>query len=693
MKNTKKELRTNKLSYYLDNITRSRGAKALIWVSFFLLVYFISYFGILPTEYDLKVGDLASEDIYATKRIVDAKYTEDLRYQAQLKTANIYDYIPGAFDTAKTDIDNLFDTTSTLKVDQIDEKAAKGYNTNFSVNLTLEDYIFLIQMNLESAQSLRNIIIQGLSEEYSNEITADDLENSQNNITDYIDNSSLSTGQRDIGKKIALSLLKPNIMLNETATNKAKKEARDAVSDVVYEPGQTLVKKGDILTENQIRLLTESGAIREGLFSDLSLVTGLAAILFLIIFLFAFYLRTFYYYLFNDNKKMILILSQFVILLVVSQFLKDYSAFIIPVGFLSISLSIMFGHALSIQVNTFLVVLLFVGLQLNMDYSLFLILSSVIGVFATKNTPRRNGIYYAGSIVGLGNAGIILVLCVLRGNTSFAVVPDMAIGFVGGLLSSVLSDVCLRTWEYLFNILTPFRLEELTNPSNPCMNKIITEAPGTYHHSLLVSNMCEAAAKQIGANALLVRAGALYHDLGKTEKAQFFKENQTDTNNPHDGLSPNLSARIIKNHLNDGIYLARKYHVPSELLPFIETHHGTTKIAFFLYKAKEMGLSIGQDEYYYDGPKPSTKETALLLLADSAEAAVRSSNERNKEKIKEIVNKIFAQKINDGQLSESTLTLKDIETAKKAYLEVLYQIYHERIAYPEEAINKGENDK
>ena len=252
--------------------------------------------------------------------------------------------------------------------------------------------------------------------------------------------------------------------------------------------------------------------------------------------------------------------------------------------------------------------------------------------------------------------------------------------------------------EGTFNEVTTLKLLELSNPNHPLLKKLLMEAPGTYHHSMLVANLAEMASEEVGANSVIVRIGSYYHDVGKTERPYFFGENQMGGENPHTHMMPNLSAKIIISHVKDGISLAKKYNIPKVIQDIIAEHHGTTLVKYFYYTMKnnsENPDDIKEEDFRYPGPVPSSKEAGIIMLADSVEAAVRSIKQPNEDKIKEMINNIINDKLSCGQLNNCNLTIKDIEKIKKCFLTALNGIYHHRIEYPKEKIknlNDGNND-
>jgi putative nucleotidyltransferase with HDIG domain len=243
--------------------------------------------------------------------------------------------------------------------------------------------------------------------------------------------------------------------------------------------------------------------------------------------------------------------------------------------------------------------------------------------------------------------------------------------------------------EHLFNEITIMRLLELSDTNNPILKELLIRAPGTYQHSMLVANIASNAAETIGADALLTKVGAYYHDIGKMAHQYFFTENQNGIPNIHDTLSPNLSKSVIINHVKDGVAIAKSFRLPNEMIDFIETHHGKTVVTYFYHKAKEIDPSVSKDDYRYPGPLPQTKETAILFFADAVEAASHSIDEVDYRKIEELVNTIVDERVKDGQLDESAITFSELKSIKDSLVKSLVSVYHKREKYPDEKADNG----
>ena len=316
--------------------------------------------------------------------------------------------------------------------------------------------------------------------------------------------------------------------------------------------------------------------------------------------------------------------------------------------------------------------------QLGMLSSISGILSSIL----VKDARKRTTVIQAGFIVGI----VQLTTLIFIDRFWIGQPHRYLILLLNGLLSSIIVLGVLPVFEYLFKTVTNVSLLELADFNHPLLQRLIQEAPGTYHHSLVAGNLSESACRLVGANALLARIGAYYHDIGKTQKPEYFSENQNITESKHDTLSPAMSKLVIINHVKEGVGLAKKYKLNPVLIDFIQQHHGTSLVYYFYRRALESleeDQDIKEEGFRYPGPKPNTKETAIVLLADSVEAATRALKDPLPAKIEEVVHKIINNKFIDGQLDECDLTLKDLEEISSVFIKILSGIYHSRITYPE----------
>ena len=321
-----------------------------------------------------------------------------------------------------------------------------------------------------------------------------------------------------------------------------------------------------------------------------------------------------------------------------------------------------------------------------------LMIGSVLSSLLLWQARRRSKIITAGFLVG-----VLQALCVLTflHSLSFKTLPLLrfcVVPFLNGIISAFLVAGLLSVFEFLFKVVTNISLLELADFNHPLLKRLVLEAPGTYHHSLMVGNISEMAAEAIGANALLARVGSYYHDIGKLEKPEYFSENQDNSSSKHDELSASMSKLVIMDHVKTGVELARQKGLNPAIIDFITQHHGTSLVYYFYRRALEStedSEGVAEEGFRYPGPKPQTKETAIVLLADSVEAACRSLEEPTAERISDMVHRVINNKFIDGQLDACDLTLRDLEKIAKTFIHMLGSFYHTRIDYPDQ--NKGES--
>jgi len=371
----------------------------------------------------------------------------------------------------------------------------------------------------------------------------------------------------------------------------------------------------------------------------------------------------------------------------------EWSTYYIPVSCIAMLTMLLFND-LHLSFIMGLASSILVSIILGGDFGMLLtfFLGSLSGAYFVRDARDRNKIVRAGVIVSTTH-----LICLILINPDFTLFMDQEFNkynfyplAANGFICIFLVMATLQWFEKLFNVLTNFSLLEIADSNRPILKRMALEAPGTWQHSLTVSQLSEAAADEIGANALLTRAGAYYHDIGKIAKSMYFTENQMFTGNKHDKIEPSMSRLVILNHVKEGIELAKKCKLHQIIIDFIPQHHGTSLIYYFYQKALEVseeGETVSEENFRYPGPKPQTKETAITLLADSVEGATRALDDPTPPRIEETVKKIVNNKFIDGQLDECNLTLKEIDKISSAFIRILSAMYHSRIKYPEKKIN------
>ncbi|PMP91373.1 MAG: hypothetical protein C0173_03525 [Desulfurella sp.] len=366
-------------------------------------------------------------------------------------------------------------------------------------------------------------------------------------------------------------------------------------------------------------------------------------------------------------------------------FPKSVLLYLVPFAVASILGVLLVGFKYSISISLITVILASITVDNSLRFMVFIysfLDSAVASVYLVGNR-NRGGIVKVGFIISLINVVLILIFYMLQSNNLFNTVTLISIGLgaLNGILTAIIISGILPIFEWLFDIATNVKLVELGNLNHPLLKELAIKAPGTYHHSIVVSSLSEAACQAIGANSLLAKVGSYYHDIGKVRKPTYFIENQFDIENPHDRLMPYVSSLIIKNHVKDGVEIGKKYRLGSQIIDIIEQHHGTMIVKYFYDKAKEMGLNPNEEDFRYPGPKPQSKESGIVMLADKVEAATKNLNEPTvthlKNYVKNLTNEIFL----DGQLDESDLSLRELNLIVDSFVNVLIGIFHHRIKY------------
>ena len=469
-----------------------------------------------------------------------------------------------------------------------------------------------------------------------------------------------------IGNKLNKKL----INLSEVAKNIGKNK------EIKIYRGDIVVKKGEVIDPEMYEKMEKLNLVR-GADKAVKLV-GLG-IIFIILVLVSYYVLKKYSRKIMESNSFYPGLITIIILntLFVLFFNRDFLIYLLPFAIVPIILS-MTGDKIFALTLTFMNMLV---ISKNETWFLVMFLVTIVVLYRTENMTSRNDIVKLGVFIGVFEA----ILSLGYGLINQFPVPLLAGLIIASVLSGLFTGmICLALLPYFentFDILTNIKLVELSDFSHPLLKELLIVAPGTFHHSIMVGSLSERAAESIGANATFVRVASYYHDIGKLKRPNFFVENQKGGPNPHDNLKPSLSALIIISHAKDGYIMGKKHRLPKEILNIMMEHHGTTLVQYFYNKARQQGEVIREVDFRYSGPKPQTKESAIILLADTIEAAVRASEDKSKETIEGLIRSLIKHKMDDGQLSEANLTLKEIETVINAFVSVLLGAYHQRIQY------------
>ena len=669
--------------------------------------------GITPQRYDLSLGQSAPEDIVATKDIEDALTTEQNRKAAMDAVQTVYvldadkageclQNITAAFDSVISVHDQGVEhrqqwesanpggtyvpTTAYInELIKIIERDGAGIDADQALVLNIidSDSAHIEEIRLLVTAAVRNVLSAGLKQE--------DLRAQRDYIIGNIFTQDDGDVMLTVSRRILDKYMEPNYLPDESATELARAEAAAGVESVVYKKGHYIVRTGDIVTQAQLDMLGELGLLSNQEI-DISMYTGVSALIIIMLAIVAVYLYIYEHRMLRSVKNALLLGIIIVLILLIDYLLLDLEPNLVQVYYATMLIGILLKTRLALIAN--LVLSVITGMMLSdttgmfpMQAVLFIIVSLISGsaaAYMCAKPMHRMRIMGAGLLVG--GVGAITSLCVgliiydsLRSALEGALWP-----LINGVASAVLCVGTLPLWELAFDIQTPTKLLELTNPNHPLLRRLALEAPGTYHHSIVVANLAESAAEAIGANAMLVRAGAYYHDVGKLSAPEAFTENQTDKSKSiHNMLTPSESAALIRSHTIEGEELAIKYKLPKPIRDIIRQHHGTTTINYFYAQALEQNENVNIEDFKYPGPKPATKEAALIMLADSVEAAVRSLQDKTPEKVKERILKLIKERVADGELDQCNISMLELNKVAEEFAQALGAVHHERVEYPD----------
>ncbi|MFY9139314.1 MAG: HDIG domain-containing metalloprotein [Thermacetogeniaceae bacterium] len=693
---------------------KGRTFRQLVWgVLFFLAVALVVGSNFLSGGYSFKEGQVSPTNIYAPRTIVyvDEEETERLRNEAANRVEKSYQEDADALQRQHGLVNSTFDKIRELrdeelppeeKLEQLRSFLAQEIGVPVSDVEDISDNSLTAMLaasdqELDNAQSLSRNLIQ---EELRYGLKADGLNSARDNLAYKVTISDMPDQWKAVVSTVLVHILEPNLIFDNETYQRRVEQARADVPEVVrtYQAGQVIVREGDIITEVDLAVLRQLG-----LMQGRALGTRLVGVLLFVLVLgglILFYLARFRRDILESEQHLILYGLVFTLTILVAKAIsiinistqaeiESLVGYLLPVAGGAVLITVLFGRGLAVFTSFLFSIVVGMLTDGLLSFALVAFAGCMagifgIGAFATRSDLLRGGLLY----ISLANMGMILILGLLNETAPGLVLAGMGMGLLNGITSSILALGLLPYLESAFGITSTVRLLELSDPSQPLLKRLLLEAPGTYHHSILVGNLAEAAAEAVNADPLLVRVGSYYHDIGKLKRPYFFIENQMSRENPHDKIAPSLSTLIITSHVKDGLELAREHKLPPEIQGIIEQHHGTSLVAYFYQKALESERPelVTEEEFRYDSVKPQTREAALVMLADSVEAAIRSLQKPTPGRLEGLTRKIIKEKLDDGQLEECDLTFKDLNKIASAFVRVLGGIFHSRIEYPEAAL-------
>lgn len=572
-----------------------------------------------------------------------------------------------------------------------------GYKRDYAIKYLLKvDDKTLKQVFDKAKYTLANILSIGITER--------DYEGDNINKIIYSNMvSNVTRNQITVITALLNQVIVPNLVIDESATDLARKNAQNSIKpfEVTFEKGEKILFEGEPVTQLKRDALIKAGynvfEIGYKGYLGIFVLISLATLAFIR------YMKTFERKYLESNHMFIVAILALAFSFIAALVPPGFSPYILPFPAFIIILSIFTNPRIAFVVASLLLAILAISMEYNIQFVNSFILINLISTIAIARVKfsRRFDLIRTGIEIAVASLIIVLTIyalekCVIEvGN--MLVLSDSGFVFLNGIISGVIALGLLPLLESAFKIITPYGLAELADHNQPLLKRLQFEAPGTYHHSLMVSNLCEAAAEAIGANPILARVGAFYHDIGKLKRPLFFVENQSyfGIENPHAKLNPRLSKMVITAHPKDGFELAKEYGLPPVLYNFVLQHHGEGLASYFYTQAiaEEGAENVKEEQFRYTGPKPNMKETAILMIADAVESAVRSLKNPTNEEIECIIDKIIIERLNDGQLSDSPLTLKDIKTIAATFNRILRGMQHNRIRYHQDIVQELDKTK
>nr|WP_294583727.1 HDIG domain-containing metalloprotein [uncultured Anaerotignum sp.] len=677
-----------------DGAERKELHRIVLFVLAFVVTIVCIGTGSIQQRETVQVGSVATKRYVAPEDTVDEAATEKLREAAANSVGPIYKTDTTVMDKNVTMVEGVFQELDTvlagLPEGESFYNAVQEISLELPVVLSNRQLMAYENLTADQRKAFANDCVSVLKQIYDKGVTADGLTEAKASGLTYLQELAWSSDLKTMAGVILSAAVEPNLIVDEAAVEAAKEEKRAEVDEVLIRKNQKIVDEGEIITQEIYDKLVALNLVSEtGLEGSLMPMLGslvITGMLFAALYLFFRWGKGNILLKPNEIRMLFTIYMMMVLLI---RILANLTVFtIVPVGLFAMLVSLLVGRRMALWLNALFCIIGCFIFNGDVQFLMYALISGTFAALIIQKTDKRSHLIPA----ALGMAAVDFVTTISLGfffgeGYSAELLFQGGIGAVTGLLSMIVAVGSLPFWENMFEANTPLRLMELTNPNNELLRKLMIEAPGTYHHSLIVANLAETAVYDIGGNTALARAGAYYHDVGKLRYPQFFAENQSG-HNPHDELPPEKSAKIITGHTKGGLELAERYKLPPVVRDMIVEHHGNSLVKFFYFKALKLygAENVNEADYRYQGRIPSSRESAVVMLADTVEAAVRSmlGHGKTMEEAEAAVKNLMKDKLDDGQLNNSGLTLNELETIRLAFLKVFHGMYHERVSYPEQ---------
>jgi putative nucleotidyltransferase with HDIG domain len=649
---------------------------------------------------NLEVGQVAPRDIRAPR---DATFESDSLTQEARDAAAAA--VTPVSDTVKSPADNLEDQlalfdTMTRRVGRL---LALRDNGNLDTaeliqrigsdapEIPFADRAFVAELTAEQWQGVVEAARVALTTTLADPVREDQLAEVRDAARSLV-TTDLAADERDLAGDVAAEFIEPSEMIDAESTAQRRQQARDDTPPrmVTIRQGETVVREGDRITVEVYEKLDELALTRPQV--QPGMVLGNALVSVLIAAMLVAFLWRHEPEVWHRNRSLLLFFLAFVATAIVMRIAADRTlwAFVVPTSGAVLLVGILLQGGAGAAMAIGLAVLAGVMNRDALEIAVFVLAGGLASLLAITRAERLNVFVRVFGVLAATNLAVVLAFGLLQQGNIAAIFQLGLAGVANAFLSVILAVGSFHVLGNLFGIMTVFQLLELANPSNRLLRRLLLETPGTYHHSVMVGNLAERAAETIGADPLLARVAAYYHDIGKMKNPLAFIENQAGAHNIHDDLTAETSARIIAGHIRDGIDLGYEHGLPVQVIAFIPQHHGTSVMSYFHGKAlREVAGReelVDERSFRYPGPKPQSREAAILMLADGVEASVRSLDQKDEESIRAMVDRIVDARVEDGQLDDAELTLKNIAQIKEAFVGQLLGMYHSRIKYPDNVV-------
>ncbi len=699
-----------------DRLGRRLSRKAVLAI-LVLCVFGIVAIAITPKSYDLQVGSVPEENITAPREVEDTAATDALKKRAREAVSPVYSKDGAETVTMQEKIQAYYEEIDQVRNHafvQLDAVSSQweaagqiGPAPTIETVLTEAFYQELNQLMPEQVdnetlhqlllatdaqwQAAKNQATESSNAAFENGVGEDAVVLTRDGVQKQLEALDVPDVCKQMAMKPITKYLNANLLYDEDATEEARDKAENDVTPVVYKKGQVIVKSGEEVTEDQFAVLQILGMVAGGFNAPLYIGALLVVLL----------LTAMGVHLIREqdpdieSKTLLMGGICIVFVLLAALLVIRTNPGFVPVCFVAMTMSMVVnahtGMVLGNLTSALVGVMALVG-GATSQVAFAVLLSGMAGSTAcaklADRCKSRVRILGCGLVAGAAGGAVYICMGLLMGNAFLTILQSVLVSLAVALVASM---VCLGStpiWEQGFKILTPMKLMELCNPTNPLLHRLSMEAPGTYHHSIMVGNLAEAAAEAVGADPLLARAAAYYHDVGKLKAPAFYAENQPqDMPNPHDKLTPLESVQIIRNHTIDGERMILEAGIAPEIARIARQHHGTTLMYYFYNKARENDPNVDPSLFRHNGGKPTTREAALIMLADATEAATRAGGATGD--YKRTMEKIIQQRYDDGQLDLVNFTFQDLNTIAREFESVLRGMYHQRIQYPDVRLKRA----